>query len=196
MLTTDASGTNYNFGEVKPSSIAGAVFIESDDNGIQNTGEPGIPGTTITLTGTDAYGATVSMTTTTNATGQYSFTSLLPSNGSGYTLTETQPTGVNAETDDAGSPAGTFSVETLNIISAIPIGDNTTGTDYNFAQTGGKLSGTVYEDVNANGVYDSGTDTAISGVTLVLTGTDVGNHGITLTTTTDASGNYTFSNWA
>ena len=49
--------------------MAGAVFIESDDNAIQNTGEPGIPGVTITLTGTDAYGTTVSMTTTTGVTG-------------------------------------------------------------------------------------------------------------------------------
>ena len=50
-----------------------------------------IAGTTIVLTGTDAFGNAVSGTTTTNASGQYSFTGLNPSNSSGYTVTETPP---------------------------------------------------------------------------------------------------------
>ena len=39
-----------------------------------------IAGTTVVLSGTDAFGNAVSGTTTTNASGQYSFTGLNPSN--------------------------------------------------------------------------------------------------------------------
>ena len=45
------------------------------------------------LPGTDAFGNPVSETTTTNASGQYSFTGLNPSNAAGYTVTETPPAG-------------------------------------------------------------------------------------------------------
>src|SRR5262249_26910410 len=51
-----------------------------------------ISGTTVKLTGTDVFGNSVSLTTPTNASGQYSFTGLNPSNASGYTVTETPPT--------------------------------------------------------------------------------------------------------
>ncbi len=54
------------------------------------TGTP-VAGTTVALTGTDTFSNPVSETTTTDASGFYSFTNLNASNSSGYTVTETPP---------------------------------------------------------------------------------------------------------
>ncbi len=80
---------------------APTVSLNGTDYLVPNTTTPGslttsttgvpIPGTTVTLTGTDEFGNPVSETTTTNGSGFYSFTGLNPSNGSGYTVTETPP---------------------------------------------------------------------------------------------------------
>ncbi|MEJ1959221.1 MAG: SdrD B-like domain-containing protein, partial [Nitrosomonadales bacterium] len=72
-------------------SLSGTVFNDVNFNGTLDSGEPGIAGVTLTLTGTDLLGNTVNQTTTTDSTGKYSFTGLLTPNGSGYTITETQP---------------------------------------------------------------------------------------------------------
>ena len=51
--------TDYNFGEVPPANpfISGSVYIDSNNNGIRDPGEPGIPG--VTVTSTDQNGRTV-----------------------------------------------------------------------------------------------------------------------------------------
>src|SRR5439155_6740318 len=48
------------------------------------------------------------------------------------------------------------------------------------------IAGTVYNDVNGNGGFDSGVDTGISGVTVSLSGTSSG-------TTTTVNGAYSFT---
>jgi hypothetical protein len=59
--------------------------------------------------------------------------------------------------------------------------------------TGATLSGTVFNDLNRDGIQESG-EPGLAGVIMTLTGTDtLGNH-VVLTTTTDANGNFTFSN--
>ena len=66
------------------SSIAGTVFQDRDRSGA-NAGtpqaaatEPRIAGVAVQLAGTDAYGNAVSLSTTTDASGNYSFTNLSP----------------------------------------------------------------------------------------------------------------------
>ena len=86
---------------IEPVIISPTVSINGTDYLVSNTTPPGslttsttgvpIAGTTVTLTGTDEFGNAVSETTTTNSSGHYSFTGLNPSNGSGYTVTETPP---------------------------------------------------------------------------------------------------------
>ena len=76
-----------NFAEIT-SSLAGQVYADTNNNGKRDPGEPAIAGVTITLTGTDARGTSVSRTTVTNATGDFSFSDLLSGT---YTLTESQP---------------------------------------------------------------------------------------------------------
>ena len=73
---------------VPPSSITGIVFGDDDNDGLLDLIEQRIGGVTVTITGTDVYGALVNTSVVTNGNGVYSFTGLQPGN---YTITETDP---------------------------------------------------------------------------------------------------------
>lgn len=190
-VTTGQTGTGYNFGE-RGSGLTGLVYVDTNNNGIPNGGEPGIQGVTITLTGTDNAGNPVSLTTTTAAGGTYSFIGIPASNGAGYTVTETQPPAWADGTDRVGSVGGTLGND---ILSAVVLNGVTVGTDYDFGERGGSLAGTVYHDTNNNGLQGTG-EPGIQGVTISLTGTDVAANAVNATTTTAIDGTYSFTDLA
>lgn len=72
------------------SAVCGYVYLDANNNGVKDSGESGIGSVTITLTGKDDCGKTVTKTTTTDCNGMYEFTGLKAGK---YTITETQPTG-------------------------------------------------------------------------------------------------------
>ena len=158
------------------SSLAGTV--EVDD------GTP-IEGVTITLTGTDENGDPVSETTTTDEFGNYLFEDLLPGT---YTVTESQPAGYGDTTDVVGSEGGTLADDE---ISAITLGAGVDAVDYDFVETLSSIAGTVFHDVNDNGVPDSGED-AIPGTIITLSGTDVNGDAVSDTRVTNDTGDYVF----
>lgn len=94
------TGSGYLFADLAPSSIAGSVFVDVNNDGLQEAGDSGVGGVVITLGGTDDQGQNLSLTTTTASDGSYSFTGLRPGT---YTLTETSPTGSLSGKDMAGS---------------------------------------------------------------------------------------------
>src|SRR5262249_9011762 len=106
LLNAGVNGTNNNFGELLPGSLAGFVYSDNNNNGLKQSGEVGISGVTVTLTGTDDLGNSVNVSTTTSGTGAYSFTNVRPGT---YTLTETQPSGRLDGKDTIGTPGGTTS---------------------------------------------------------------------------------------
>lgn len=173
---------------VQKSSLAGNVYRDLNGNGILEGGEPGLPGTTITLTGTDAYGNAVNLTTATIADGSYLFDNLSPAGAAGYTVTETQPAAWSDGLDAVGSAGGTLGND---VLSAIHLDGNTAATGYNFGEGGVSVSGRVYYDANGNGSYTPG-EQGIQGVTVVLTGTDSNGNAVNRTTTTAADGTYSF----
>ena len=75
------------------------VFEDTNKNGQQDTGEPGIPNVTVTL----LSGTTVVGTTATNGSGLYSFTGLTP--GTPYSVSFTAPTGYTATGQNIGNDA-------------------------------------------------------------------------------------------
>lgn len=105
-------------------SLSGHVYHDRNDNGAIDPGEEGIGGVTIKL----LQGGTVIATTTTDAAGQYSFTSLPPGT---YTVQEVQPGGWNDGKDTAGSKGGTV---TNDSISGIVLAGGDAATDYNFGE--------------------------------------------------------------
>lgn len=103
VTVTTSDLPNNNFGEVK-ASLSGYVYYSPSGTCTKDPGDPGIQNVLITLTGTDWSGQPVSKTTTTNASGFYSFPGLTAGT---YTITETQPAGYLDGKDTIGSQGGT-----------------------------------------------------------------------------------------
>ena len=177
--------TGQNFGDTV-STISGFVYVDANDNGARNAGETPISGVTIALSGVDANGNGVSRTIVSNAAGAWTFADLL----SGvYEVVEAQPTSYADGRDTAGTSGGTV---TNDRIVAISIGAGIDASNYLFGerQNTTSLSGSVYRDVDGNGVIDSG-DTGLGGVTITLR--DSGNN-VVATAVTTPDGTYTFTN--
>ena len=105
-LAAGASGPNYNFGELIPSTISGYVYVDvatgSFNDGFKHPSEQGIAGVLITLTGNNDQGA-VNLQQLTDANGFYSFTGLRPGT---YSVTETHPDGYVDGKDSIGVYGG------------------------------------------------------------------------------------------
>ncbi|GGC05690.1 hypothetical protein GCM10007205_13540 [Oxalicibacterium flavum] len=88
-----AQSINNNFGEVLPASIGGIVYTEKGTAGsnYQSGTDWPFAGVTVTLTGTNDLGQSVTMTTITGSDGSYRFEGLRPSNSAGYVVTKTNP---------------------------------------------------------------------------------------------------------
>ena len=192
VLASEEVGIDYNFGELG-GQIAGWVYVDGNNDGVRQPGEPGIPNVTLTLTGRSASGLVVNATVVTDATGRYVFTGLLPADAAGYTIRETQPVTYADGLDAVGTLEGVRSGTLGNdVISAIAYAGGN-GDDYNFGERGASLAGTVYNDANGNGTRDP-QDLPIAGVTITLTGTDAAGNPVTRTVVTDANGKYTLPN--
>ncbi|MFN2110122.1 MAG: Calx-beta domain-containing protein, partial [Anaerolineae bacterium] len=143
--------------------IAGTVFEDINANGVQDDGEVGIAGVTITLDGT--------ITATTDVDGDYSFSTLTPGV---HTVVETDLEGYFSTT-----PNEVHVAVTLGSMYPVNFGDAPDDV-VEFAT----IYGTVFEDANGNGVWDT-EELGISDVTITLDGTH--------TTSTGPYGSYTFS---
>ena len=197
-LTSDQSGINYNFGWVKPVTIAGLAYLDANADGIYDSGDTPFASVTLTLSGTNNLGQSITATTTTAADGTYTFST--DSNGKQlapgtYKIIETTPSGyvevsanvgtVNGSTDGTKASAGQ--------ISAIALASGQSGINYDFGLSlPAAVSGNVYLDNNRDKVFDTG-DTAFANLTVHLTGIDVTGASISLTATTDVNGYYIFS---
>jgi serine-aspartate repeat-containing protein C/D/E len=170
-----------DFAEIIPASVSGYVYVDANNNGVFDAGETPIEGVTLTLTSGD-----IGATATTNSSGYYSFTDLMPGT---YIITEAQPNGYLDGLDAAGS-AGGMAANPGDQISAIPLAAGVAATHYDFGELlPASISGRVFADMDNDGTFSSG-DKVLSGVTVYLldsTGTRIDS------TTTDAKGKYSFT---
>src|SRR5207237_890327 len=95
-LAAGESNQTIDFGYYQPASIGNFLWNDLNHNGVQDGGEPGISGVTVTLSGT------ASGTTITDANGFYQFSNLIPGN---YTVTVTTPAGFSPTLTGAGTTA-------------------------------------------------------------------------------------------
>lgn len=204
VIGSNVFGTDYNFGELRPGSIAGRVFVDYDGDDTLDYNERVLPGVTIRLF--DEDGIKVSETTTNNA-GEYSFDGLAPGM---YCVVEIQPAGFTDAADWAGTLGGVVSNDRVCEIILLP---GSVGTDYDFTELElGAISGYVFQDgptvqlgmedpipdpaTIRDGVRNS-SDKPIAGVTLTLgdgSGVPLLNgSGNPITTTTNSNGYYEFT---
>jgi hypothetical protein len=189
LIDSDNGGKNAcGCGSTGNGSISGQVICDCNNNGKLDKGESGIKGIKITLTGTTTDGMSITLTTTTDANGNYSFGNLKAGT---YSVSETDPSGYFDGKDTAGNLGGNAGND---VISNIVVGNGAKGTAYNFAElAGASISGTIFNDADKDGRQDRSED-GIKGVKITLTGTDDQGHAVSLSTYTDANGDYSFSN--
>ena len=187
-LDEDQADSGITYGELVPASLTGTVYLDENDDGIKQSGEPGIGNVLVTLTGTDDLGNAVNSATLTS-NGAYSFTGLRPGT---YSVSEATPSGLIDGKASAGSLGGNATVR--DVISAIPVSSAALGTSYNLAVLQpATISGTAYIDSNDDGLKE-GTESGVSGVTIILTGTDDLGNAVSETTLAASDGSYSFGN--
>ncbi|WP_169795498.1 SdrD B-like domain-containing protein [Arthrobacter woluwensis] len=184
-------------------SLGDRVWRDTNGDGIQSDGEPGVQGVTVQLLDGDANPVKDAngnpITTTTDANGNYKFTDL-PFGAYKVTFTDlpadTAFTKANAGSDDAvdsdADPA-TGVTDAVTLTSTAP--ENLT-LDAGIVPVG-SLGDKVWRDTNGDGIQDP-NEPGVADVKVELLDKD-GNpvkdaDGNPITTTTDANGNYKFSN--
>ena len=127
LLSADNGGTQV----CGTDCVSGTVFNDNNGDGKQQSGECGIDGVTITLTGKDCKGNAVYLCTTTDANGNYCFTGLQASDSRGYTITEAKPSGYTHKGQTAGCTGGTTDDCTITTF----VNTNTCSSGNNFCET-------------------------------------------------------------
>ena len=153
-------------------------MCEGDGSGACEPGEPGIPGVTVKLY--DGTGAEIASTTT-DANGDYSFTNLIPDT---YSVMETNLLGYTSVGDADGGANGFDRIDGI-----VVNGDDVADQDFEDQADPGTINGTVYDDLNGNGVHDDG-ELGIPGVEVCASDSS----GAETCATTDGNGNYSIPN--
>src|SRR5204862_378889 len=137
VVTSGQNGINYNFGDVKAVTIKGLVYDDSNGNNTLNSGEPGIHGVTLTLSGTNGLSQSITATVTTAADGTYTFSTDTNSNvlrPGTYQIVETVPSGYLTGSASATTVRSTAdgTVSSATQISSIVVTSGQNGINYNF----------------------------------------------------------------
>ena len=120
---------------LEPSSLAGVVYVDFNNDGIQDPSESVIANVTIALTGTDVIGNPVSQTATTDANGAYLFSNLVAGT---YQIAETQPA---VFPDGIDTPSTQASSNTQNdIFDTIVLNTGVDAAAFNFGEMPPSLS--------------------------------------------------------
>jgi hypothetical protein len=204
-----ANNHTLDFGFKGLASLGNKVFLDNSTttpNGVQDAGEPGVAGVTVTLYA--ANGTTVIATTVTDAYGNYLFDNLTPATYRvGFTLPTNYQFTTNTNTIDDGNTTGVGATaasqngsdadattgKTYGVI--LSAGENNRNVDagiiFNQPLLSNSIGDKVWFDTDGGGTQN-GTEPGVAGVVVTLYASD----GVTVvaTTITDANGNYIFNN--
>ena len=208
-LESGENDPTIDAGVYVPASLGDTVWEDVNNNGIQDGGEPGVEGATVTLytcVGGVKDQPVPGGTTTTDVTGFYEFTSLAPGdycvqfdastsidpNAASFVFTVQDSSEPGADdTNDSDVDPNTGDSPCVNLES----GENDPTIDAGVYAPAG-LGDTVWEDTDGDGVQDAG-EPGVEGVTVTLFTCVGGVKDQPVpggTTTTDATGFYEFTN--
>jgi len=186
MLTSGENDITWDAGLYQPAALGNFVWHDTNGNGIQEVGEPGIDGVTVNLyTATGTFAGTQ----VTASGGLYTFTDLIPG---GYYVEFIQPTGYTFTLRDQGTDnaldsdpdRATGRTANLSLVS----NQNDTTWDAGLYQPA-SLGNFVWRDINNNGIQDTG-ETGVGGVSVSLF---TSGGALVAATTTASDGSYLFS---
>ena len=188
-LQPDENNTTLDAGVILPgASLGDRVFLDENENGIQDPGEDGVGGVTVNLL--DCQGNLLD-TMVTDGNGNYMFTDLDPSIDyivefelpDGYEFSSANQGGNDATDSDAGANGRTPCTD-------LEPGQNNNTLDAGLILPGASLGDRVFLDENENGIQDLSED-GVGGVTVNLLDC---NGNLLDTMVTDGNGNYMFTN--
>ncbi len=190
VLNTVGDDGTPTFGYNQPGSIAGTVWSDADGSELQDNGEPGIGGVTVTLTPPSfvdvGAGVGVAISTVTAPDGSYQFEGLPPGDYAIDILLADRPAGTHTQDPDAD--------DDHNTVVTLPLGESIINQDFGYQNNAlNPISGTVFLDRDRDGVEEANGNDGVPG-----NGDDeTGFEGVTLDLLTtyyvDASGHIDFN---
>ena len=173
---------------VNSAVVSGSVFVDANQDGVEQFGDRGLGDVGVTLTGVDHLGQSVYRETKTAATGKYEFLGLRPGV---YSVIQTQPESVFDGLDFAGTLGGIVGEDRIDSIQ-FPTGQTDVSLNNNFTESPlSWIEGTVFVDENADGKL--GHDEAgIESVTIQLSGVDDAGNFVSQEVQTNDRGHYVF----
>lgn len=179
------------FTQPQTASVGDRVWLDTNGDGIQDAGEPGVSGVLVTLYNNSGVAVA---NTYTDANGNYLFTDVTPGS---YTVGVSLPPAMvfspsngalpvanNSDINPANGRTASFTVNAGDQIRYVDAGLKTQQS------ANGSVGDYVWNDLNKDGVQDAG-EQGIAGVTVRLINTTTNT--IIATTTTDANGKYIFN---
>jgi uncharacterized repeat protein (TIGR01451 family) len=189
-LSAGENDITWDMGVIGLASLGDFVWQDTDGDGVQDAGEPGVPNVTVKLYKADG---TLVGTTQTDSTGKYTFTNLVP--GDYYVQFDVatlpagfRPTGQDRGGDDAkDSDANPTDGKTATI--SLSAGENDITWDMGIARPA-SLGDYVWVDEDNDGIQDSNEKGQAGVVVKLFDSTGK----LIATTTTDSTGKYLFDN--
>ena len=173
---------SFDFGVDYSGAIGDRVWNDANGDGLQDTGELGLPGVTVNLYASD--GVTWLATTVTDEYGNYLFEGLADGTYVVKVDTTTVPNGYTNTYDEDNGTVNPNNETTATVTGGTA--HRTADFGYYNANTY-TVSGTIWNDADGDGTMDDGL--FIDGVTVCLYDS---NGDVVACTTTDSNGNYTF----
>ncbi len=179
------------FTQTQPASVGDRVWLDTNGNGVQDAGEPGVSNVLVTLYSSSNVAV---RSTYTDVNGNYLFTDVTPG---AYTVGVSLPPAF-VFTTNSGAVSGTTNSDIVpatgrTLSFTVNAGDQITYVDAGIktqTSTNGSIGDFVWNDLNKNGVQEAG-EPGIAGVVVRLV--NAITNAIIATTTTDATGKYIFN---
>jgi protocatechuate 3,4-dioxygenase beta subunit len=198
-LAPDEENLTLDAGIVELAGLGDFVWLDADGDGEQDGGEAGVGGVTVKLL--DENGAPVlddmgqPVVTTTDGAGAYSFTGLRPGT---YSVMFVAPAGLVFTAKDAAGDTVDSDADVLTgMTQTVTLGAG----EFNGTLDAGlyapaSLGDTVFHDLNANGLQDTGETGIANAEVKLLDGAGnpvLDDMGQPVTTMTDSDGKYAFT---
>ncbi|WP_144051542.1 SdrD B-like domain-containing protein, partial [Fibrisoma limi] len=186
-LASGQTNTSVDAGfSLLTASLGDLVFEDTNANGQQDAGEAGIAGVSVQLLANGSVTPVAS--TTTNASGVYSFTGLTP--GVSYTVVFATPTGYTATVANVGNDATDSDADPVTGRSGsytLAANESNLTVDAGFFRPA-SLGDKVFVDANRDGLQQP-SETGLASVTVTL----VSNGTVVASVVTGADGVYSFT---